>query len=497
MSEKRCRDDELAVGPPAAAGPSPAYTIHKVNTINNYFAPATTQKIAVQDAAVQTEPQRKKQKAEPKPPPKPKLTLLSKQELACKAVPKPESKLQFGDFVESCVAAVGGACFAYHAKGSPLAGKGGSLCGNIAQAAAARLLEQQGRDVRPPPSDEKRVDGRNRGANSASYDFGIEEGGKLLKIEHKSARMGYQASKQRWNLGFESVKKKASDGVVLCFEGYDALRFWWWDGETGYSTQGKQEEASGGHVVVYASCSQPSFDAAHGQLVAKMDAVFERIGEIGLNDLAYSDVIATTTKGADAYDEAPLAALSGKARGDALEVLVRQVLHALGEETADADGGVDCAGNKLATCRTTCDFKLGNERCEAKSSLMCWNKPKRRFELEFWCVKESLHDRLFLAFMTPEAVHIFEYAGGRGRSTKGVATEPDGETIRFTANGGKHGSRTWQAAERDLLKKIHYYNNKRRGGRYLARVAFAPGDAERVMRLGAEKGNFFDTEEEE
>ena len=51
-------------------------------------------------------------------------------------------------------------------------------------------------------------------------------------------------------------------------------------------------------------------------------------------------------------------------------------------------------------------------------------------------------------------------------------------------------------AERDLLKKIHFYNGKKRG-RYLARVAFAPGDAERVMRLGAEKGNFFDSGEED
>ena len=61
--------------------------------------------------------------------------------------------------------------------------------------------------------------------------------------------------------------------------------------------EGKKEEASRGNVVVHASCKQPSFDAAHGQLVAKMDAAFERIGEIGLDDLAYSDVIATTTKG--------------------------------------------------------------------------------------------------------------------------------------------------------------------------------------------------------
>ena len=308
--------------------------------------------------------------------------------------------------------------------------------------------------------------------------------------------MGYVPSKQYWKLHFANVKKEASDGVVLCFEGHDALRFYWWDGETYYSTHGKSEDASGGSVQVYASRSQPSFDAAHDQLVAKMDAAFKRIGEVRLNDAAYSDVLSMTTKGADAYEEAPLAALSGGARGTALEVLVRQVLEALCEPTADADGGVDCAGKKLAKCRTTSDFKLGDARCEAKSALMGWDKHHRYFKLTFRCVKEGLHDRLFLAFMTPEAVHVFEYAGDRGRSTKGVATDANGKNIIFRGESGKHGSRTWQAAERDLLRKIHFYNSKRRG-RYLARVAFAPGDAERVMRLGAEKGDFFDLEEEE
>ena len=481
------------MGAPVAAGPSVVNNIEKVNTINNYFAPVTIQKVPVKDAAAQTEPQKKKQKA---PPPKPKLTKLRKQELACKPLPKPGEKLQFGAFLEACVAAVGGACFAYHAKGSPLAGKGEKLRGDIAQAAAARLLELQGRKVVPPPPDEKCVNGRNRGAHAATYDFGIEEGGELLKIEHKSARMVYAPSQQLWNLEFKNVKAEASDGVVLCFEGHDALRFWWWDGESHYSTAGKSEEARGGKVKVSASRSQPSFDAAHAQLVAKMDASFERIGEIRLDDPAYSDLLSTTTKAADAYDEAPLAALSGKARGTALEVLVRQVLEALGEETADADGGVDCAGNKLAKGSTTSDFKVDDKRCEAKSSLMSWNKDKLRFQLQFYNVKARLHDRLFLAFMTPEAVHVFEYAGDRGRATTGVATEANGEDITFTANGGKGGSRTWQAAERDLLKKIHHYNSKKRG-RYLARVAFAPGDAERVMRLGAEKGDFFDTREEE
>ena len=97
-------------------------------------------------------------------------------------------------------------------------------------------------------------------------------------------------------------------------------------------------------------------------------------------------------------------------------------------------------------------------------------------------------------FLVLPSGSVFEYAGDRGRGKKGVATDANGETITFSAVRGKGGSRTWQAAERDLLRKIHFHNSKKRG-RYLARVAFAPGDAERVMQLGAEKGDFFDIEE--
>ena len=87
-----------------------------------------------------------------------------------------------------------------------------------------------------------------------------------------------------------------------------------------------------------------------------------------------------------------------------------------------------------------------------------------------------------------KAAHVSEVTGA------GRPVERLGHVNDFTALGGKGGSRTWEDAERDLLKKIHHFNNRERG-RYLARVAFAPGDAERVMDIGAEKGNFIDPEE--
>ena len=99
--------------------------------------------------------------------------------------------------------------------------------------------------------------------------------------------------------------------------------------------------------------------------------------------------------------------------------------------------------------------------------------------------------------MTPECVHIFEYKGERGNSTTGVSTDATGNAIKFYGAGGKHGSHTWRAAEKDILRKIHFYNDQKSGGRYVARVSFADGDAAKVMRLGAQRGSFFDTAESE
>lgn len=474
-----------AVGAPVSAGPS--FPNNK-GTIYNYFAPVSNYQAPTQTASTQTEsaPPPKKQKKEDR-------TQLRGSTLACKFLPKAETHLDFGDFIEECIEDVGGACFAYHSKGSPIAGKGGKVRGMIAEKVAIHFFKKKGYDVSMPPSDELRVNGAKRGGNSATHDFVIKDGGEEKRMEVKNSRMTYRPADQTWKLEFKAVKKENHDSLVLCFEAYDSLRFYQWDGETGYSTNGKGEGSTGGQVIIYASYHQPSFENAHKQLVDKMRSNFEFLGKVSFTHPSYKDIFSMSTIGEDVYEGAPLASLSHCARGKALERLVRCVLEETGEKTEEAEGGKDCSGKKLGKNSTTSDFKVGGKRGEAKSSIMTWNKKDRCFKINFAAVKSSLHDRLFLSFMTPTHVHIFEYCGERGKTKNGVSTEARGETIEFTAGGGDTGAKTWKGAENHILKKIKYGWGE--GGRYVARVAFGEGDAERVMEIGAEKMNFGGDEE--
>tara|TARA_B100001109_G_scaffold119802_1_gene97630 strand:+ start:2830 stop:3138 length:309 start_codon:yes stop_codon:yes gene_type:complete len=102
-------------------------------------------------------------------------------------------------------------------------------------------------------------------------------------------------------------------------------------------------------------------------------------------------------------------------------------------------------------------------------------------------VKKDASDGVVLCFEGHDALRFWWWDGETGYSKTGKKEDARGGKVQVCAESGKGGSRIWQAAESNLLRKIHHYNSKKRG-RYLARVAFAPGDAERVMRR--ENGDF-------
>jgi hypothetical protein len=81
--------------------------------------------------------------------------------------------------------------------------------------------------------------------------------------------------------------------------------------------------------------------------------------------------------------------------------------------------------------------------------------------------------------MTPRGVHVFEN-NSKALYTTGKETEATGYNITFTAPGGKKGYNVPTAAERYLLKNLHWLKLP-----YLGFLAFQEGDAERVMERGA------------
>ena len=83
-----------------------------------------------------------------------------------------------------------------------------------------------------------------------------------------------------------------------------------------------------------------------------------------LND--YITISTTVTH--DAYQNVPLANLSGTARGDIMENLVRKVLTEItGENTYDADAGTTISGKKRARTSSPFDFYLQNRRSKIRT----------------------------------------------------------------------------------------------------------------------------------
>jgi hypothetical protein len=177
----------------------------------------------------------------------------------------------------------------------------------------------------------------------------------------------------------------------------------------------------------------------------------------------------------------PLAALSPAARGGVLEAVVRTfVATCLGRAVADAPVTQNVAGRSRGKNQTTCDFLADGKRAEVKSCMMGWDKANECFNLQFKDVKPDAHDVLYLAWMTPRGVHIFEHKGDAGLSKAGKETKAMGYSITFNAPAGKKGYKVPAAAERFLLKNLNWLKLP-----YLGFLAFQNGDTERVMERGA------------
>jgi len=75
-------------------------------------------------------------------------------------------------------------------------------------------------------------------------------------------------------------------------------------------------------------------------------------------------------------------------------------------------------------------------------------------------------------------IHVFQHSGDAFLSTKGKVTEATGNAIKVLSKAGYHMP---TAGEEFLLRKLNW---KQQRQRYVAFVAFGPGDFERTMERG-------------
>ena len=132
-----------------------------------------------------------------------------------------------------------------------------------------------------------------------------------------------------------------------------------------------------------------------------------------------------------AYVGVPLTDLSGKARGDVLESVVRRILEQrAGEAATDAVPGVTVAGRKRGHPHAPYDFDLSGRRIEVKSAQLAWNAHKSRWEAEWQHIKPDEHDDLYLVLYTPSGVYIHHHNGVYGVSTHGKQQAARGGSVK-------------------------------------------------------------------
>ena len=171
------------------------------------------------------------------------------------------------------------------------------------------------------------------------------------------------------------------------------------------------------------------------------------------------------------FARVPLGTLQGKSRGDAVEVVVAAVLQALGHSVALPTAGQRSNGDSRSQSAAECDRLVDGVECEIKSCLLAWvDGKKARFHLQFKNVKASQHDDRYLAWLTPNALHLWKQPKGNTAGLSGTGSSQD---IFFYGPAGRDLLTDPAGAEEFLLQKLAF-----NGLEYLTRLDIGPGDFE-------------------
>eukprot|EP00966_Prymnesium_polylepis_P070233 1632634-Prymnesium_polylepis.1 len=278
------------------------------------------------------------------------------------------------------------------------------------------------------------------------------------RYEVKTSRFSYDNTRKLWKIDFVSVNKKNFDHLVLCVEGLDGIRLYLWKGAG--LTQG--------HIGVCASRSQPNEHAGQLQVLAKMGEINAQIKFVGYSDPEYSDLWSMTSEAETQYAGVPLGDISPKARGDAIEWVVRAIArNVVGKDVDSADITPGKNGKLRARNRTACDFKEDDTKVEVKSSII--RMYGGVFSAQFSEIKQLEHDILYFALMSPSGIHVFRHDRSRNIMRKGQ------KRFELSSPGGKSAVTDMNVAEEYMLKNLQWLGLPR-----IAFVEFSKGDMDTV-----------------
>ena len=368
-------------------------------------------------------------------------------------VPVPPRTFAFAQFLAHAMAAVAPNTCLYLLRKTALAAKGVKTRGTIAEAVVRRVLERT-HDVRDRDHDSHDlihvVDGVNR------------------RVEVKAGRMGRNGNV--WKVRASNVKPKLFDDMYLVFEGLDGMHVYAWGGQ-GLSGTGHAQDAKKGSVVVVNGDNHVlDPDAAHAALLVNFEALGNTLVQfVPYDSTDFYDCFAICTKTEEMFARVPLGTLQAKSRGDALEVVVADVLQALGHDVTLPTAGQQSNGELRGQHRAECDRLVNGVECEIKSCLLAWQDGKDpHFHLMFMNVKASQHEDRYLAWLTPKALHLWKQPK---ENTAGLSGTGSSQSIEFRGPRGRDLITDPAEAEEYFLQKLAF-----NGLEYVARLDIAPGD---------------------
>jgi len=370
--------------------------------------------------------------------------------------PVPQHTFAFAQFLSVAMAAVAPNTCLHLLRQTPLAAKGVTTRGTIAEAVVRRILERRGDDVRDREHDShdliRVVDGANR------------------RVEVKAGRMF--RSDNKWRVGAFNVKPNLFDDLILVFESLDGMYVYEWGGKGFGGTEHAEMAKKGGLVAFGGDEHVLDPDKAHAVLLVNLEAHGNtQLGFVPYDDPAFQDCFALSTKTEALFAHVPLGTLQPKSRGDAVEVIVAAVLQALGHHVALPSAGQQSNGSSRGQKRAEYDRLVDGVKCEFKSCLLAWTNGKNaQFHLQFANVKASKHDDRYLAWLAPSALHIWNQPKG---NTAGFCGTGSSQSIVLWAPRGRDLITDPAEAEAFLLKKLAF-----NGLEYVCRLDIAAGDFE-------------------
>ena len=267
----------------------------------------------------------------------------------------------------------------------------------------------------------ERCDGKMRALHCAEYDW-LFDG---RRVQCKSAQMCWRASHSLWRIHFCGIHLRSFDDLVLVVYSPSGLHLFTHDGMSRLSNRGVFTAHAGLALSVDSAKGLLDWREAEGVILKKLQQSGQYVTWLKTSNELVGEVLQRHTEQIalklqrDAFAQHPLNHMTPTARGLVFQRVVQEV---------DLLSHPGCLFTGSTAHSSPCDWHRDGLRVECKSSRLTWSRGSWR--CNFDGVKFGKFDCLYLALDSPDALHIFRFAGSKWISSNGLREQAKGKRIR-------------------------------------------------------------------